>query len=62
MRKALISIRDAAHLLGVSEATGYRMAKAQQLPIIRLGDDGAMRVIRSKLVEQYGIAEPDAVA
>ncbi len=60
MSKALISVPDAATIVGVSTATAYRMAAAGQLPVIRIGGDGTMRVIRSKLVEMYGITEPAA--
>lgn len=54
---ALISIPEAAAQIGVSTATGYRMAAAGQLPVIRLGGTGSMRVIRSQLLEQYGIVD-----
>jgi len=56
MTKALISIPDAAPLLGVSVATAYRMANAGQFPMIKLGGDGNLRIIRSKLFEMYGLA------
>lgn len=54
---ALISVPATARLVGVSVATAYRMAAAGQLPVIRLGGTGSMRVIRSQLLEEYGIVE-----
>ena len=55
---ALMRMPETAEVLGVSLATVYRMHEAGQLPYIRLGDGGAIRVIRARLVEMYGIAEP----
>ncbi len=55
MTKPLITITEAAEMLGVSVATAYRMAAAGQLPTMQLGEAGSRRVIRSKLVELYGI-------
>ena len=57
--RPLLSITEAGELLGVSVSTAYRMADAGQLPIIRLGDGGTMRVVRAQLMEQYGIAGPE---
>lgn len=57
--RALLSVAEAGSVLGVSEATAYRMARAGQLPTIKLGGGGSMRVIRSRLVEQYGISNYD---
>ena len=57
--RPLLSITEAGELLGVSVSTAYRMADAGQLPVIRLGDGGTMRVVRAKLMKQYGIAESE---
>jgi len=57
--RPLLSITEAGELLGVSVSTAYRMADAGQLPIIRLGDGGRMRVVRAQLMEQYGIADSE---
>jgi len=58
MHKPLLSISEAATVIGVSTATAYRMVAAGQLPTINLGGSGSLRVVRSKLVELYGVTEP----
>ena len=55
--RPLLSISEAGQVLGVSVSTAYRMAEAGQLPVIRLGERGTMRVVRAQLMAQYGIAE-----
>jgi len=55
--RPLLSISEAGQVLGVSVSTAYRMAAAGQLPVIRLGDTGTMRVVKARLVAQYGITE-----
>ena len=57
LTRPLLSVTEAGELLGVSVSTAYRMAAADQLPIIRLGEKGTMRVVRAQLVAQYGITE-----
>lgn len=58
MHKPLLSISEAATVIGVSTSTAYRMVAAGQLPTINLGGSGSLRVVRSKLVELYGVTEP----
>ena len=55
--RPLLSISEAGQVLGVSVSTAYRMAGAGQLPVIRLGEKGTMRVVRAQLVAQYGVTE-----
>jgi len=58
MHKPLLSISEAATVIGVSTSTAYRMVAAGQLPTINLCGSGSLRVVRSKLVELYGVTEP----
>lgn len=60
MARALISVPEAAELIGVSPATAYRMVDAGQLSVIKLGGDGRMRIVRTKLLAQFGIADEAA--
>ena len=55
--RPLLSVTEAGELLGVSVSTAYRMAEAGQLPVIRLGERGTMRVVKAKLMTQYGITK-----
>ena len=55
--RPLLSISEAGQVLGVSVSTAYRMAEAGQLPVIRLGERGTMRVVKAKLMTQYGITK-----
>jgi excisionase family DNA binding protein len=53
----LISIREAAEILGVGRTTAYRLAKAGRLPCVR--SFGPLRVHAEKLVQLIE-AEADA--
>ena len=48
----LISVPDAACLLGVSRKTGYEMAKKGQLPIVKLPNN-RIKVNTRRFLEQY---------
>jgi excisionase family DNA binding protein len=49
-RPKLMSPPEAAALLGVTRATIYRKIHTGELPAVRLGDDGPLRVESSELV------------
>lgn len=45
--RLLISIREAAAILGVSPSTAYRLARENRIPVIRIG--ASVRVNRRQL-------------
>lgn len=52
--RLLITIREAAELLGLSESTVYRLAREDKIPVVRIG--GSVRVNRRHLeawIEQH---------
>jgi excisionase family DNA binding protein len=47
--RLIITIREAAELLGLSESTVYRLARENKIPVVRIG--ASVRVNRRHLVE-----------
>ena len=47
--RLIITIREAAQLLGLSESTVYRLARENKIPVVRIG--ASVRVNRRQLVE-----------
>lgn len=52
---ALITVQDAADLLGLSRSTAYRAAERGELPVIRFG--GRMRVPVARLLVLMGLLD-----
>lgn len=52
--RLLISVREAATLLGISESTAYRLAREDRIPVVRIG--ASVKVNRRQLelwIEQH---------
>lgn len=47
--RLIITIREAAALLGLSESTVYRLARENKIPVVRIG--ASVRVNRARLVQ-----------
>ena len=45
--RLLISVREAATMLGVSESTAYRLAREDRIPVVRIG--ASVKVNRRQL-------------